>query len=170
MIGRRAFLAGMAAGLATPALGQDAPAPDPNSIVLGPFSVSPLQGLPDIPAPTLEALTGQITVLNVWASWCQGCQEEHDFLLGLQQKGVRIAGIDVFDRDDAARRYLEEQGNPFAMLGVDDRHELTAMLAVRSIPQSFLIGPGGEVLWHTEEGLDNDLTAELLTKIAAMSG
>ncbi|WP_448950756.1 redoxin domain-containing protein [Labrys neptuniae] len=168
MIGRRAFLAGMAAGLATPALGQDAP--DPGSIVLGPFSVSPLQGLPDIPAPTLEALTGQVTVLNVWASWCQGCQEEHDFLLGLQQKGIRIAGIDVFDRDEAALRYLEKQGNPFALIGVDDRRELTAMLAVRSIPQSFLIGPRGEVAWRTEEGLDYALTAELLAKIDALRG
>lgn len=162
MIGRRTFLAGLAAGFAVPALAQET--------VLAPFQVAPLEGLVDIPAPSLDAFRDQITVLNFWASWCQGCQEEHRYLIDLQRKGVFIAGVAVFDKSEAALRYLEEEGNPYGLVGLDDKRELATMLGLRSIPQTFLIGRRCEVVWQTAEGLDASLTDELLGRIQTITG
>ncbi|WP_448950754.1 hypothetical protein [Labrys neptuniae] len=133
-----------------------------------PFTVTPLPGLANIPAPTLETLLGQVTVLNIWASWCRGSQEEHDLLLGLRSRGTRLAGIDLFDRNEAALDYLERKGNPFVLVGVDDKRDFTAKLAIRSIPQSFLIGPAAQVLWRFEESLNQALARDLLERIEAL--
>lgn len=166
MIGRRTILAGLAASLVAPAFAEEPPA----GPVLTPFQLAPLPGLGDIPAPTLDAFRDQVTVLNFWASWCQGCQEEHRYLVDLQRQGVFIAGVAVFDRSEAALRYLEEEGNPYGLVGLDDKRELGTMLALRSIPQTFLIGRRCEVVWQTAEGLDGALTAELLSRIGAITG
>ncbi|CAM5776908.1 Thiol-disulfide oxidoreductase ResA [Labrys miyagiensis] len=167
MISRRAFLTGAATALVSSARDGNANAKEVRGLVLAPFSVAPLPGLPDILVPSLEALQNQVTLLNFWASWCEGCRDEHDFLMDLQEKGVRLAGIDTFDQSESALRYLARHGNPFTLLGIDDRHELIAMLSVESLPQSFLIGPDGQVLWETREGLDHASEAELLEKISA---
>ncbi|WP_181161284.1 redoxin family protein [Labrys okinawensis] len=170
MIGRRAFLANIAASVAVPAFARDATPLDSNRTVLGPFRVEPLEGLADIPAPTLEALKDEVTVLNFWASWCQACREEHRYLVDLQSKGVRIAGVAVQDRAEAALHYLEKAGNPYGLVGLDNKRELVTMLSLRSIPQTFLISRHCEVVWETDEGLDNGLATELLDKIGAISG
>lgn len=163
-------MAGAAAIWAAPLHAQEQTPLNLDDGVLQPFSVVPLQGLEDVPAPSLETLQGQTTVLNFWASWCEGCQDEHRFLLELGQKGARLAGIATFDKQDAALHYLEKAGNPFAFVGLDDTHALTAMLGVTSLPRTFLIGPNAQILWRTSEGLDDDLMADLLSKIESSKG
>src|SRR6202795_2135387 len=59
------------------------------------------------------ALNGQVYVLNVWATWCVACREEHEALLEIsQQHAVPIIGLDWKDQRDKARQWLEQLGNP----------------------------------------------------------
>ena len=66
--------------------------------------------------------------------------------------------------------YLEKAGNPYGLVGIDNKRELITMLSLRSIPQTFLISRRCEVVWQTDEGLDNALVAELLAKIGTIGG
>jgi len=170
MLSRRTFMAGAVVTVAAPVHAQDVPSPNLDELVLQPFALEPLPGITEIPVPSLETLQGRVTALNFWASWCEGCQDEHRFLLDLRDKGVPIAGIDIFDQADAAVHYLEKSGNPFAFLGVDGKRALAAMLGVSSLPRTFLIGPNAQVAWHTDEGLDEDLVAALLVQFEALRG
>ena len=70
---------------------------------------------------------GEVTVLNVWASWCVPCRDEAPLLMNLAaDRRIRVAGINYKDQPDNARRFLGRYGNPFAPMAS------TAMAARRS--------------------------------------
>ena len=63
--------------------------------------------------------SGEVTVVNFWASWCPPCRAEHPKLLELQAEGVRIVGVNYKDRQDDAAGYLTEDGSPFVGVAYD---------------------------------------------------
>ena len=66
------------------------------------------------------AFNGEVTVLNVWASWCVPCHDEAPLLLKLAaDRRIRVAGINYKDEVDNARRFLGRHGNPFVANGID---------------------------------------------------
>ncbi len=88
-----------------------------------------------------------LTLVNVWATWCASCRLEHPVLMTLKQRlGVRVYGIDYKDDDTAARRYLNVHGNPFEKLGKDDSGRIAIELGVYGVPETFLIDRDGTVL------------------------
>ena len=162
MIDRRRLIVGAALATALPRAARAVTPLDLSEVQLKPFSLDALPGIEKgVEVPTLELLKGHITLVNVWGSWCSACRAEHNDLLALKAKGLRIAGVNARDRMDAALRYLKSQGNPFELIGVDTRSEFVNMLAIRSYPQSFLIGPRGEIAWQTSRALDGNLIAEM---------
>src|SRR5687768_10221825 len=58
-------------------------------------------------------LKKQFTLLNVWATWCETCREEHLFLNQLKAQGVRIIGVDYKDNSADAKRWIAQLGNPY---------------------------------------------------------
>ena len=67
-------------------------------------------------------LLGKVSLVNVWATWCSGCRQEHDTLLALAQDGgIPIYGINWKDDSTLARQWLQQLGNPYAAVGVDQR-------------------------------------------------
>jgi cytochrome c biogenesis protein CcmG/thiol:disulfide interchange protein DsbE len=114
---------------------------------------SPLIGkpAPEFSLPSLQDATypvssreliGQPWVLNVWGTWCGGCREEHDTLLAIaRQKAVPIVGLNWKDDNAAARQWLQQLGNPYAVVA-EDREGRTAIdWGVYGAPETFLIGP-----------------------------
>jgi len=119
---------------------------------------SPLLGKP---APTFEApylekegvlksetLTGQIVVLNFWASWCVACRAEHDDLVRASQayedKGVVFIGVDFQDTRDDAIAFLDEMGRAYDNV-VDDGSRVAIEYGVYGIPETFFIDADGIV-------------------------
>ena len=85
-------------------------------------------------------------VLNVFASWCVSCREEHSFLMQLaKDKRFSLFGMDWKDTDADAKEYLAKLGNPFAQIGVDQSGRAGIDLGVSGVPETFVIDAQGVV-------------------------
>ena len=113
---------------------------------------APAFSLPALSDPqvtvTEAVLSGQPTLLNVWATWCVGCREEHDFLLELARTaGVPIYGLNWKDDAAAAQEWLEKLGNPYQAVAFDGEGRVAIDWGVYGAPETFLIGADGTVLY-----------------------
>lgn len=100
------------------------------------------------PALTTAAISGKLTLVNVFASWCVPCRQEHPILLELSKDTrVNVVGINYKDRNDNALRFLGELGNPFSAIGVDPNGKAAIDWGVYGIPESYLVGPDGTILY-----------------------
>ena len=94
-----------------------------------------------IPGIAAVDFRGQVTLVNVWASWCIPCHEEAPFLLELAGDArIRLIGINYKDEPDNARRFLNRYGNPFAASGADENGRAAIEWGVYGVPETFLIG------------------------------
>lgn len=100
------------------------------------------------PALTTAAISGKLTLVNVFASWCVPCRQEHPMLLELSKDPrVNVVGINYKDRNENALRFLGELGNPYAAIGVDPNGKAAIDWGVYGIPESYLVGPDGTILY-----------------------
>jgi cytochrome c biogenesis protein CcmG/thiol:disulfide interchange protein DsbE len=91
-------------------------------------------------------LKGQVWLLNVWASWCQACREEHPLLLNLsQQKLLPIVGLNYQDQREPGLRWLSEHGDPYRFTAVDADGRAGIELGVYGVPETFLIDKQGRI-------------------------
>jgi cytochrome c biogenesis protein CcmG/thiol:disulfide interchange protein DsbE len=90
-------------------------------------------------------IAGQVGLLNVWATWCPSCRVEHPYLVQLADAGIPVYGLNYKDRDDAARRWLEELGNPYRFNIVDREGSLGLDLGVYGAPETYLIDAEGVI-------------------------
>ncbi|MCV3767466.1 DsbE family thiol:disulfide interchange protein [Rhizobium sp. TRM95796] len=120
-----------------------------------------------VPALTSEAIAGKLTLVNVWASWCVPCRQEHPIILGLSTDDrLTVVGINYKDKNDAALAFLGELGNPFSAIGVDPKGAAAIDWGVYGIPESFLVGPDGTIVYkHVGPFDEASVRAELLPAI-----
>jgi len=91
-------------------------------------------------------MRGKVWLLNVWASWCVSCREEHPLLVELSRKGVLpILGLNYKDRGDEAQRWLKQFGNPYQLSVVDADGRTGIDYGVYGVPETYLIGPDGVI-------------------------
>lgn len=137
------------------------------------FSLPPLEGLSGpggAPVPGFsdaELKRGEVTIVNVWASWCAPCRQEHPFLMELARDGrVAIAGLNYKDKPENARRFLGELGNPYTALGVDPSGRAAIEWGVYGIPETFLVGKDGTIAWKHVGPFDpRNVTTTLMPEI-----
>lgn len=95
---------------------------------------------------TQEELKGAFRLVNVWASWCASCIEEHDLLLEIaQNQNVAVVGINYKDKVAEAKSWLIQRGNPYEKIVVDPVGKLSIDLGVYGAPETFLVDPKGIV-------------------------
>lgn len=91
---------------------------------------------------------GKPYVLNVWATWCVGCRQEHDALLEIARRGeVPIVGLNWKDDDALAQRWLRELGNPYVTVASDREGRTAIDWGVYGAPETFLIDASGTVIY-----------------------
>jgi cytochrome c biogenesis protein CcmG/thiol:disulfide interchange protein DsbE len=139
------------------------PAPD--------FDLPPLDGLAagGQPVPGLKRadLIGHVSLVNVFASWCAPCRQEHAELQELaKDTRYRLVGINYKDKPDNARHFLDELGNPYAAIGVDSRGRTGIDWGVYGVPETFVVGRDGVISYKfigpiTAEGLAATLKPEI---------
>ena len=114
------------------------------------FSLAPLEGLvadgKPVPGFSNEDLKGRVTLVNVWASWCAPCRQEHPLLVELaKDPSVRVVGINQRDNPDNARRFLGALGNPYAAVGIDPNGRASIDWGVYGVPETFIVGLDGTI-------------------------
>lgn len=98
--------------------------------------------------PGLDPATfkNQVTVVNVWASWCVPCHDEAPLLLQLaQDKRIQVVGINYKDGSENARRFLGRYGNPFVAVGTDMNGRAAIDWGVYGVPETFVIDRKGAI-------------------------
>ena len=106
-----------------------------------------------------DVFTGEVTLLNVWATWCPTCYVEHKELLALQQQGVRIVGMNYKDDPVEARRVLAETGDPYAINFVDRNGGFGIHLGVFGAPETFLVDRQGMIRHRHVGAIDQQVWA-----------
>ena len=99
--------------------------------------------------PGLSAadLTGEISLLNVFASWCVACRVEHPLLMELKQSGaVTVHGLNYKDEPAAALGWLRRFGDPYSRVGADRNGRGGIEFGVYGVPESFLIDREGRIV------------------------
>lgn len=97
---------------------------------------------------SLESLRGRTVLVNFFASWCEGCQVEHPFLLQLaRQEGVPIIGMDYKDEPADGREWLARRGNPYESVTIDRKGEIGLDYGVYGVPETYVVGPDGRILF-----------------------
>jgi cytochrome c biogenesis protein CcmG/thiol:disulfide interchange protein DsbE len=149
-------------------LGSGDPSRLPSALIGRPApktDLPPLAGLERdgkaVPGLSDSAFKGEVTLVNVWASWCIPCAEEVPYMEQLSKdKRIRLVGIDYKDPTDNARRFLNRYGNPFAAVGVDASGRTSIDWGVYGVPETYVIGRDGAIAYK----LVGPVTAENLTE------
>ncbi len=118
----------------SPFIGKPAPA----------FSLPQLQS--GQPAFDPAQMKGQVWLLNVWASWCAPCREEHPLLVeAARQQLVPLIGLNYKDEGRAAEDWLRKLGNPYQAIAVDRDGRVAIDYGVYGVPETFVIDREGIV-------------------------
>lgn len=94
---------------------------------------------------TREDLLGQVTLVNVWASWCSTCRAERPYLMELARNGVAIYAFNYRDERVQALHYLQAAGNPFRKIGYDPDADAGMDWGVYATPETYIVDAVGRI-------------------------
>lgn len=119
-----------------------------------------------------EDFKGQVALVNVWASWCVSCRQEHPVLLQLaRQNVVPIYGLNYKDQREAAQGWLNQHGNPYIASAFDADGRVGINWGVYGVPETFVIDKAGLIRHkHTGPVTPESLDQELLPLIRQLQG
>ena len=135
------------------------------------FDLQPVPGFaPGLSTSNLKA--GDVVLVNVFASWCVTCRDEHPLLLEMRRKGeVPIYGIDYKDQPQAAAEWLDRMGDPYTRTGMDQTGRVGIDWGVYGVPETYVITKDGRIACKqigaiTPDALQNKLLP-LIQKLRA---
>ncbi|WP_292223128.1 DsbE family thiol:disulfide interchange protein [Brevundimonas sp.] len=105
---------------------------------------------------------GKPMLVNVFASWCAPCRIEHPKLLELKARGINVVGVAYKDEPVATRAFLDEMGDPFALVLVDHEGRAGLDLGISGVPETFAVDAMGRITAKHSGPLLNDADIERL--------
>lgn len=121
----------------------------PSALINKPAPAFTLPAIDQLGVPGLgdaELRNGQVHVVNIWASWCVPCRQEHPVLVELSKRSdIRLVGINNKDEPDNARRFLGALGQPFAAIGSDRDGRVTIDWGGYGVPETFIVDGKGMI-------------------------
>jgi cytochrome c biogenesis protein CcmG, thiol:disulfide interchange protein DsbE len=136
------------------------------------FSLAPLPGLRGptgfpLEPITDESLRGQVTVLNVFATWCGPCRAEHPALLDLAAgRRVRLVGLLSADKPENGSAYLKQNGNPFSAVSADTAG-IARRLGASAYPTTIVLDRNGVAVATIRGSLDAERIRDVLMPAVA---
>lgn len=130
------------------------------------FSLPPVGGRGE--GLSTADLRGEVSLVNVWASWCAPCREEMPLLVELADEGtVRIYGINYKDDPEAALAFLEEVGDPYTRVGADTNGRVGLDWGVYGLPETFVIDAEGRIALKHVGPFDRKILEEKILPVVA---
>ena len=119
------------------------------------FALAPIKGRDK--GLTSADLKGQVSLVNIFGSWCIACKIEHPFLMKLtREKIIPVYGIDWREKDrTAGPRWLKKHGNPYLLIGDDPNSRGAIAFGVSGAPESFIVDQAG-IIRYKHIGVLND--------------
>ncbi|CAK0761660.1 Thiol:disulfide interchange protein DsbE [Gammaproteobacteria bacterium] len=137
---------------------------------------APTFSLPNLKNPNKELnnkdFVGKVWLVNVWASWCVTCRDEHPLLMDLARNGrVSLFGLNYKDRQEDAIRWLSQMGDPYRLVGSDTTGQVGFDWGVKGTPESFVVDRQGTIRFVQAGPLNGDvLKNEILPLIERLQG
>ncbi len=132
--------------------------------------------LPPVQGRTLglssDDLQGEVSLVNVFASWCTACRDEHPLFMRLSASGVvPIHGLNYRDRPEDAASWLDELGDPYTRTGADRNGRVGIDWGVYGVPETFVVGPDGSIAYkHVGPVTERALKETILPLVARLRG
>ncbi len=140
----------------------------PSVLVGKPAPAFVLPPIEDLNSPGLsqaDLKKGKISLVNIWASWCIPCREEHPLLIALSSnKSIDVFGVNNKDKAADARNFLGTYGNPFAAIGSDIDGRTTIDWGAYGVPETFIVDGNGIIRFKVIGGLGASLADGSLLK------
>ena len=138
------------------------------------FALPPVEGLPDKQGFSDGDLRqGKVTLVNVFASWCVPCHQEHELIMrlssdpALKSADVRLYGLAYKDDPANIKRFLDEGGDPFARIGADRKGRIAIDWGVYGVPETFIVRGDGSLAFKlvgpmTAQTLESEVKPQIL--------
>jgi cytochrome c biogenesis protein CcmG/thiol:disulfide interchange protein DsbE len=143
----------------------------PSAMIDKPAPAFVLAGLDNSDGLKLDALKGQVVLVNFFASWCEPCRDEHAALMKLSKdEGVALYGIAYKDKPEDTAHFLKQLGDPYRAIGLDESGRTAIDFGVYGVPETYVIDKEGRIrLRHVGPLTQADIAKELLPLIATLA-
>ena len=143
-------------------------------LVPSPFIGKPV---PDFALPPVKGrslglaagdLKGEVSLVNVFASWCVACRDEHPLLMRLKAQGtVPIHGLNYKDKPDDAARWLDGMGDPYTRTGADIDGRVAIDWGVYGVPETFVVDARGRIAFRQVGPITPEILEETILPVIA---
>ena len=132
----------------TPLIGQEVPIMDLDIKFFEDFETNILEEI---------LKSDKIKIVNFWASWCLPCEVEHPILMGLSKKSeFIIIGVNYKDNKEGADKFLNEKGNPYDLVVIDDEGMMGIEMGLTGVPETFVVNEKGKIIYRIVGPINNE--------------
>lgn len=112
---------------------------------------------------TNNTVKGQVSLINIWATWCDACALEHPILLSISKHyRIPIYSIDYKDNPQVAKQWLAQHGNPYSAVGSDHEGQVALDFGIYGTPETFVINRHGYIVYRHVGAIDQTTWEQVL--------
>ena len=101
-------------------------------------------------------------IVNIWASWCVPCREEHPLLMKLNKnQSIKLIGLNYRDNLSNAKNFINEFGNPYSQIIIDDDGTLSVEFGAYGVPETFIIDKNKQIIRKFIGPINKDIIEEI---------
>jgi len=101
-------------------------------------------------------------IVNIWASWCVPCRTEHPLLMELSKnQSVKLIGLNYRDNSNNAKKFINEFGNPYSQLIVDNEGTLSVEFGAYGVPETFIIDKNKKIIRKFIGPINKEIVEEI---------